>query len=272
LASEAEHALKEDKISHKQAEFFFNKAKRFYSKKQYLYATELLQKIILDYPNYDSPMFFYRKIRKNMKDNSVSTLTNDFDVYSYASGYINYYSGNYSRCLKEWMKYLQFDNKNKEVYEYYQKVQKMLKISTTDEKRKRFDMEAALLLQEGVEKFNAKEWVASIKQMEKLQSFVRKSKYTTSFNYYSAAKEYIEKAVKELSLSIKKEGVNKDFPEIVAEHFEIDEKMADEKYREGLILYAKGKYFEAERMWELTLRLNPDHIRAKNALRHIKNE
>lgn len=272
LADEAENALREDKISQKQAEYLFDKAKKFYSKKQYLYATELLQKIILDYPNYDSPMFFYKKIRKNMKDNSVSTLTNDFDVYSYASGYINYYSGNYSQSLKEWMKYLQFDNENKEVSEYYQKVKKILKNSIADEERKKFDLEAAHMLQEGVEKFNAREWVSSIKQMEKLQFFVKSSKFTTSFNYYSTAKEYIEKAVKELSLSIKKEELHKASSKTVFEHFDVDEKMADEKYREGLVLYAKGKYFEAERMWELTLRLNPKHIRAKNALKHIKNE
>ena len=54
-------------------------------------------------------------------------------------------------------------------------------------------------------------------------------------------------------------------PEII-----IDEKLADKKYREGLILYAKGKYYEAERMFELTLRLNPNHQRAINALKHLK--
>ena len=39
---------------------------------------------------------------------------------------------------------------------------------------------------------------------------------------------------------------------------------------EGLILYAKGKYFEAEKMFELTLRLNPNHKKAQTALKRIK--
>ncbi|MDD5102666.1 MAG: hypothetical protein PHH62_06760 [Endomicrobiaceae bacterium] len=269
LSIEAKSALKEDRISQIQAEEIFNKAKSFYSKRQYLYATELLQKIIVDYPNYESPMFYYKKIQKNMKDNSVSTLVSDFDIYSYSAGYINYYAGNYSQCSKEWMKYLQFDNKNKEITEYYQKVQKILNNSIIEEKRKEFDIQATQLLQDGIDKFNAKKWISSINQMENLQIFVRSSKYTTSFNYYSVAKDYIDKSVKELSLSIKKENTNKNFVQGI-EKFEIDEKMADEKYKEGLILYAKGKYFEAERMWELTLRLNPNHTRAINALEHIK--
>jgi hypothetical protein len=37
-----------------------------------------------------------------------------------------------------------------------------------------------------------------------------------------------------------------------------------------LVLYAKGKYLEAQRMWELSLRLNPNNKKAQNALKHIK--
>ena len=74
--------------------------------------------------------------------------------------------------------------------------------------------------------------------------------------------------MKELS-KIFKEETNE---EVVEEQEEkiIDEKLADDKYNEGLILYAKGKYFEAERMFELTLRLNPNHKKAQIALKHIK--
>ena len=209
-----------------------------------------------------------------MKDNSVSTLTSDFDVYSYAAGYTNYYSANYSQCLKEWMKYLQFDNQNKEIKEYYQKVEKILNNSIMEEQRKEFEAQASQMLHDGINKFNAKQWISSIKQMEKLQLFVKTSRYAASLNYYSSAKDYIDRAVKELSLSVKKESVNKNSicQTAPAEYVEIDEKMADEKYKEGLVLYAKGKYFEAERMWELTLRLNPNHTRAKNALKHINSD
>ena len=47
-----------------------------------------------------------------MKTNSSSKLDVDFDKYTYACGYVNYYNGNYSVCAKEWTKYLQFDNDN----------------------------------------------------------------------------------------------------------------------------------------------------------------
>jgi len=109
--------------------------------------------------------------------------------------------------------------------------------------------------------------------MEKLQEFLKKSQYTnTSFNYYSSAKEYIDKSVKEITKSLKNTAKReqKNIQEPQEENILIDEKLADEKYKEGLILYAKGKYFEAEKMFELALRLNPNHQRAINALKHLK--
>jgi TolA-binding protein len=52
----------------------------------------------------------------------------------------------------------------------------------------------------------------------------------------------------------------------------VDENGAKEKYNEGLDLYAKGKYVEAQRAWEQTLRLDPNHSKAKVALNNIKNK
>ena len=118
--------------------------------------------------------------------------------------------------------------------------------------------------------FKNKQWISCIKKMESLQSFVKNSKYTTSFNYYSSAKQYIDKSVEELSKTIKKQPVKETVVEQEPkEEVVIDEKLADAKYREGLILYARGKYFEAEKMFELTLRLNPNHQKAKKALSHL---
>lgn len=270
LEKEAQSALNQDRLSQQQAKDSFEKAKDFYNKKQYLYSTDLLQKIIIDYPTYDSPNFYYNKIKKMMKENSVSQYDNDFDEYTYWSGYKNYYEGNYDQCLKEWMKYLQFDNTNKEVLQYYDKVNKIVTNSIEEQKKRYFEYEAKTILKNGMTLYNNKRWIGCIKQMEKLQNYIKSSQYTNlSFNYYSLAKEYIDKCVKEISKSLEKSKIEENVQE-EKEEIVIDEKLADEKYKEGLILYAKGKYFEAEKMFELTLRLNPNHQRAINALKHIK--
>ena len=273
LEKEAQAALNQDKLSQQQAQDMFEKAKEFYNKKQYLYSTDLLQKIIMDYPTYESPNVYCNKIKKTMKEKSSSSFDTDFDEYSYWSGYKNYYEGNYDQCLKEWMKYLQFDSKNKEIIEYYNKVNDIVTNTIEEQKKKQFEYEANTLLKNGIILYNNKQWVECIKQMENLQEFLKTSQYTnTSFNYYSSAKEYINKSVKEITRTLKStvKSEQGNVQEQKEENFSIDEKLADEKYREGLILYAKGKYFEAEKMFELTLRLNPNHQRAINALKHLR--
>ena len=276
LKLEAEQMLATEKLSQKEADVIFVKAKKFYSKKQYLYATELLQKLIIDYPSYESPLFYYNKIKKQMTENSISAAETDFASYAYWAGYKYYYEGNYEQAAKEWAKYLQFDKDNKEIKEYYDKVCNILKDEFEKQEQKKFELEANTMLEDGILKFDNKQWIACIKQMEKLQNFVTSSNRTSSFNYYQKAKDYIDKAVYNLSLTLKRnENISlqtKEKEKIPKEEIiEVDEKTADIKYREGLTLYAKGKYFEAERMWELTLRLNPNHIKAQNALKHIKN-
>ena len=80
-------------------------------------------------------------------------------------------------------------------------------------------------------------------------------------------------SVKELSKTIKIEEKEKpkEAEVKVEKKPEIDEAEADKKYNEGLMLYAQGKYLEAERTWELVLRLNPNHQKAKIALSRLRS-
>ena len=273
LTKEANAVYNEDKQLKQKAKELFKEGQHFYSKKQYLYATEIFKKLIVEYPNYEAPLFYYNKINKTMKENSASMLDTDFDKYTYASGYINYYKGNFNLCAKDWMKYLQFDSNNVEIKEYYKKIKDILDSSELEERKKEFNLKVTNLLNEGDVYFNKKQWVSCIKIMEKVQSLVKDSKYSDSFDYYAQAKEYINKSVKELSKTIKKENNlknNNEQQNINTDFVEIDETTSMEKYKEGLILYAKGKYLEAERIWELALRLNPNNKKAQNALKHIK--
>ncbi len=271
LDKEAFAALNQAELSQKQAKKMFDEAKKYYSKKQYLFATDLLQKIIMNYPDYDSPNFYYKKIKHLMAEKSNSELENNFEEYSYAAGYISYYNNDYYQCLKEWAKYLQFEDSNEEIKQYYDKINKIVADSEREQEKKEFEFIANNMLNEGILLFKNKQWILCIKKMENLQSFVKNSKYTAFFNYYSSAKEYIDKSVEELSKTIKNQPVQEMSAIQKQEEYVIDEKLADTKYKEGLILYARGKHFEAEKLFELTLRLNPNHVRAKKALSHLNN-
>jgi len=52
----------------------------------------------------------------------------------------------------------------------------------------------------------------------------------------------------------------------------IDVKSAQRHYTSGLVAYAQGRLREAIREWDLSLRLNPGHEKARLARRKAKKE
>ncbi|MDR2395714.1 MAG: hypothetical protein LBD57_03820 [Endomicrobium sp.] len=267
LLREAKKALNEEKYSLKLAQEEFKKAKELYNKKEYLKATDKLSKIIVSYPNFESSNHFYNKIVVQMKNDTKDKNLNFGDKY-YAKAYIEYYNANYKKALEEWTKYIAFGGGNLEVFEYKNKIDSILKLKELEEREKQLTFRAKELLQEGIDSYNLKKWINCIKKMESLEKLTSDNNFSKSLEFYSKAKDYINRCIIELSESMSPENVNrKDF---LKDEFKYDEITADEKYREGLVLYAQGKYYQASRMWELALRLNPDHKKAKIALNKIK--
>lgn len=275
LDKEAKEALNKEKLSLKEAEKKFNQAKKLYNKGEYLRATDMLSVIVVSYPNFESPMHFYTKMWEDMNKIAESDDELNFAKRTYAKGYCAYYKTNYNEALTEWKKYIHFTGGSDEVNEYMEKINSALKMQELMKREAELDAKAEKMLSSGIEKYKSAKWVLCIKDMEALQKFVTNNKFSKTLEYYNKAKEYIDKAVNELAKSIKTEKKptgKPDEPEAVAEDKqEIDEVSADKKYNEGLILYAQGKYLEAERTWELTLRLNPNHQKAKIALSKLRS-
>ncbi len=275
LAKEAKAALDKEKISLQEAEKRFNGARKLYNKGEYLRATDMLSDIVVSYPNFESPLHFYTKIINDMNKTANSNDELDFDKLTYARAYCAYYKTDYKEALSEWNKFNYFTGGTDEVAEYMNRINDAIKQEQMNKREKELDGKASALLAAGVKDFNSSRWVECIKAMEKLQKFVSENNFSKTIEYYSKAKDYIDKSVIELSKSIKSERKEKaKEPQSEApkeEKQEIDEEGADKKYNEGLILYAQGRYLEAERIWELTLRLNPKHQKAKTALSKLRN-
>ena len=252
----------------------FNKAKKLYNKGEYLRATDMLSEITVSYPNYKPPMSLYIKIQDDMDKTATSREEPDFSKLTYAKGYCAYYKAEYNDALNEWTKYIQFVGRNYEITEYMNKINSMLKLKDFISRESELDAKANEMLDAGIAKYEASKWILCIKDMEALQKFVTENKFSGTDEYYNKAKEYIDLSVKELTKKVKatKKETKPKEPETKAENKpEIDEIEAEKKYNEGLMLYAQGKYLEAERTWELTLRLNPNHQKAKIALSRLRS-
>jgi tetratricopeptide (TPR) repeat protein len=267
LLKEAKIALHEEISYMKIAQEEFKKAKELYNKKEYLKATDKLSKVIVSYPNFESSSHFYNDIITLMNNNANDKNLNFADKY-YAKAYIEYYNANYKEALNEWIKYIAFTGGKAEIFEYKDKIDNILKLKEMEDKEKEVTLKVQKLFQEGIELYSLKKWIHCIKKMESMEKFISNNNFSKSVEFYNKAKEYINKCVIELSNSMLV--VDSKDKDSLREEVKYDEVAADEKYREGLVLYAQGKYYQASRMWELALRLNHNHKKAKIALHRIK--
>lgn len=272
LEKEAKEALEKEKITLAEAEKRFKEAKKCYDKKEYLRASDMLSEIVVSYPSFESPVHFYTKINEDMQKNALSDNELDFSKLTYARGFRAYYNADYKSALNEWNKYVHFTGGNDEIAEYMSKIDSVLKLEQLKKREAELNAKAYEILQSAIASFDSGKWILCIKTMERLQKLVTGSVFSKSVEYYSKAKEYINLSVIELSKTIKSEtGAPGGEPQAKEEkQRDIDEAGADKKYNEGLILYAQGRYFEAERAWELTLRLNPGHKKAKIAIDRLR--
>jgi tetratricopeptide (TPR) repeat protein len=268
FATEVQRALDIEKEIIKEAEEKFKKAKTLYYKKEYLRASAVLSDILTSYPNFESPKHFYREIKNMMRKAAEQKYSLDFDKITYARGYVNYYNAKYKEVLIDWKKYLSFKGENDEMKEYSEKIDSEIKIEELKKREIELNLQAEKLYEEGIKKYNEEKWVGCIKKMESLEKFATENNFSKTVEYHDKAKEYINKAVAELSKNI---GRSKSSKEISSEKSGYDEFAANDKYMEDLVLYAQGKYYEAERSWELALRLSPNHKKAKIALRKLKS-
>jgi tetratricopeptide (TPR) repeat protein len=262
---EAKLALDKENENIKRVKEKFKKAKRLYSKQEYFRASDILSDILTSYPNFESPKHFYKQIKSRMKKTAEQEDELDFDKIIYARSYVNYYNAKYKEALNDWKKYINFKGENEEIKEYSDKIDSEIKLAELEKRELELKLQAERLCEEGVKKYDEGKWVVCIKKMENLQKFVTKNNFSKSIEYCNKAKEYINKAVVELSKNVDNSKV------MTTESSDYDELAANDKYIEGLVLYAQGKYYEAERAWELTLRLNPNHKKSKIALRKLKD-
>lgn len=273
LEKEAEEALNKEILSLNEAEIKFTQAKKHISNEEYLRATDLLADIIVSYPSFESPLHFYNKIINKMNvDASEESL--DFAKLTYASGYLYYYETQYKKALSQWNKFTYFTGGTDEIKEYKNKLNDAMQLEAKKKREQELDVKSNEMLKTGISHFQSSEWIKCIKKMEQLQKFVSSNNFSKTVEYYTKAKEYIDKSISELSKTIKneKKSVSAKKIEKSEEKIEIDEESANKKYNEGLVLYAQGRYLEAERAWELTLRLNPNHQKAKVALQKMRKK
>ena len=275
LIDEARKTLKEareERITReKEISSLFKNALSDFRKKRYLRATDTFKNIILNYPGYETARIYHEKISGEMSRTASDTGETDYERLSYANGYIYYFQHNLADALNEWKKVLRINPEHEEVKEYVEKVSSRLHDLERVAMEKEFEASLRLMFERGVSEYQNRNWVACIKTMEQIQEMCKNRQYVPAADYHLVARDYIAGSVDELTKTIQKPKTKALSKEKSSEP-DIDEKGAENRYREGLVLYAQGRLFDAAKQWEIALRLNPKHKKAQKALQKIRQE
>jgi tetratricopeptide (TPR) repeat protein len=242
-------------------------ARRKYREGLCLKATDELMGLLAGCPEYGPARELYGEIVSKMYGKARGPAGSDFEELCYAKGFVAYSEQNLTGAMNEWEKVLQADPNRKEVSEYLAKARSRVEDMDRLAKEQETELKAAGLFDEAEKYYSARKWVQCVKRLEKLKSLCEKERFANSFLWREKAEARIESAVKELSGDLRRDKNPSDDRD-----GEVDARSAEKKYNEGLILYAQGKLSGAARMWEIALRFNPAHEKAKQAFDKVRLE
>jgi tetratricopeptide (TPR) repeat protein len=277
LMEEAQKALRNNEINsdklEKEVDPKFKGALKDYNNSCYLLAADKFRDIMLKYPQYGNAGHYYQLITDKMNEDSKLSLDSDFEKLSYAKGYVDYRGQKYNDAVNEWEKVLQMNPNRDELTQYDSIVKGYLKDIERIKKEKEIEGRVSALFDDGKADFDAKKWIACIKTMEKVQNICKAEPFTSSFEWNSKAQDYIGNSISELSkIAYAKPAKKTSTQEDKQPEPEIDAQGADKKYNEGLVLYAQGKTEDAIRVWEIAIRLNPNHEKTGIAIEKARIE
>lgn len=192
---------------------------------------------------------------------------------------IDYYAeGQFNKAIKEWKEVLKIDPKHAGAKEYLKKARDKIARANSRGKGNKGTARSAkeekieVYYRQGVNYYLAGEFKEAIRQWEEVL------KMEPSHN---GARGYIAKAKERLK--IEGEGVGySDYQEEIEEYVKDLEKTGttdEEKeelvamhYQDGLVAYAHGDLSQAMKEWQIVLKLDPDHKKARRAIIKLQAE
>ncbi len=250
----------------------YSDAVKYYKKEQYLRAGENFRRILEVTSDFRDMGKYFNLLESKMYKNSQQTASADAAVLSYAQGYIDWWEQEVRKATNEWEKYLAFNPRDKEVLEYLKKAKDILEMKAQKEYQQKVEEEMERFFKEGEGLYENKNYVSSIKKFEKVISICEEKPIESSSQWRLKARTKIEDALarlKEIALASQEK---QEKIEIKEKEKVIDPVSAQKHYTAGLVAYAQGRLGEAIREWDLSLRLDPHHEKARLARDKAKKE
>lgn len=192
---------------------------------------------------------------------------------------IDYYAeGEFEKAVKEWDEVLRIDPEHKGAQEYIDKARDKIAGATSGERERRAtaktpeEEKIEVYYRQGISFYLAGAFRDAVSQWEEVlrmepshkgaRDYIAKAKERLKISEegsgYFTYEEEIEEYVKELE---KTGTTDKEKEELIAAH-----------YQDGLVAYAHGDLSQAMKEWQIVLKLDPEHKKARRALIKLQAE
>lgn len=244
-------------------------------------AIKQLEEVIKLNPQHRKAQELLAKVREkaaDIKKEERERMIRETVERHYFKGIDYYAEGQFNNAIKEWEEVLKIDPTHSGAKEYLNKARDKIAQVSSREKRKEGKARNAreekieVYYRQGINYYLAGEFKAAIGQWEEVlkmdpshngaTGYIAKAKERLKISGegmgYSEYQEEIEEYVKELE---KTGTTDAEKEELIAMH-----------YQDGLVAYAHGDLSQALKEWQIVLKLDPEHKKARRAIIKLQAE
>jgi len=263
------------------AEVLYRDGLAQYNKGEINETIKQLEEVIKFNPQHRKAQELLAKVREkatDVKKEERERMLRETVDKRYFQGIDYYAEGQFNKAIKEWQEVLKIDPTHSGAKEYLKKARDKIARANSREKiredkaRNAKEEKIEVYYRQGINYYLAGEFKAAIGQWEEVlkmdpshndaTGYIAKAKERLKISGegmgYSDYKEEIEEYVKELE---KTGTTDEEKDELIAIH-----------YQDGLVAYAQGDLSQAMKEWQIVLKLDPEHKKARRAIIKLQAE
>jgi len=244
-------------------------------------AIKQLETVIKLNPEHKKAREYLTRVREKLaaiKKEEVARRDRESIDKHYFQGIDYYAEGKFQKAIKEWEEVLKIEPTHAGAKEYLEKARDKIvqagsqKRKTKSTTRKAEEEKAEVYYKQGINYYVAGKFKEAIGQWEEVLKM--EPSHKGAIEYIAKAKERLKISGEEIGYSPYEEEIEQYIKEL-EQTGTIDkekEELVTTHYQDGLVAYSQGDLSQAMKEWQIVLKIDPEHKKARRALIKLQAE